>query len=143
MFWQTGGRRSVWREMERLQREMNRIMDVAGSTNGSRTTFPAINIWADGENAMITAELPGIAADDLDISVVGDTLTLAGSRTAQENEDEGKAHRRERWHGNFSRTVQLPFRIEAEGVDATYQNGILHVVLPRAEADKPKRITIG
>lgn len=140
MFWQNVGRRPLWREMERLQREMNRLMEGAG--DGSRSEFPPMNVWASEENAMISAELPGVNADDLDISVVGDTLTLAGSRPRETDDDDRTFHRRERWQGNFSRTIQLPFRINADGVDATFSNGILKVVLPRAEADKPHRISI-
>lgn len=140
MFWQNVGRRSVWREMERLQREMNRIMSDAG--DGTRSQFPPLNVWANDENAMITAEIPGIDAESLDISVVGDTLTLAGSRMVQEEGEERTYHRRERWQGNFSRTIQLPFRINPEEVDASFENGVLHVVLPRAEEDKPHRIAI-
>lgn len=143
MFWQNVGRRSVWREMERLQREMNRIMDGAGAGNGLRGEFPPLNVWANEENALITAEIPGVNADDLDISVVGDTLTLAGARSSENGDEQRTYHRRERWQGNFSRTIQLPFRINAEEVDATFDNGVLQVVLPRAEADKPHRISIG
>lgn len=140
MLWRNVGRRSMWREMERLQREMNRLMEGAG--NGTRREFPPMNIWADEENAMITAELPGVKTDDLDISVGGDTLTLTGSRPTEGGDDELTFHRRERWSGNFSRTIQLPFRINADAVDATFSNGILQVTLPRAEADKPHRISI-
>lgn len=141
MFWQNAGRRSVWREMDRLQREMNRIMDRSG--DGLRGEFPPLNIWANEENAMITAEIPGINVEGLDISVVGDSLTLSGSRAAEaDSDDERTYHRRERWQGNFSRTIQLPFRINVENVDAAFENGILRVVLPRAEADKPQRISV-
>ena len=141
MFWQNVGRRSLWREMDRLQREMNRLMEGVG--NGSRREFPPINIWANEENAVITAELPGVNAKDLDISVVGDTLTLAGARAGMDDDaDEHTYHRRERWQGKFSRTIQLPFRINADGVDASFSHGILKVVLPRAEADKAHRISI-
>lgn len=140
MFWQNVGRRSMWHEMERLRREMNRLMEDGG--NGTRGEFPPMNVWANEENAMISAELPGVNAENLDISVVGDTLTLAGSRPTEDGDDDRTFHRRERWNGNFSRTIQLPFRINADGVDATFSNGILQVVLPRAEADKPHRISI-
>jgi HSP20 family protein len=140
MFWQNVGRRSVWRDLERLQREMNRIVEGAG--NGMRSEFPPLNIWANDENAMITAEVPGIDVNELDISVVGDTVTLVGSRSEAQDDTESTYHRRERWQGKFSRTVQLPFRINVDRVDATYSNGILHVILPRAEADKPQRISI-
>lgn len=140
MFWQNVGRRSVWRDLERLQREMNRI--VEGADNGARSEFPPLNIWANDENAMITAEIPGLDVNDLDISVVGDTVTLAGSRSEMETDAGHTYHRRERWQGNFSRTIQVPFRINVDDVDATYNNGILRVILPRAEADKPQRISI-
>lgn len=140
MFWQNAGRRPLWREMARLQRDMNRLMEGVGE--GSRGEFPPVNIWADEENAMITAEVPGINTEDLDISVVGDTLTLAGARPGDNGDDERTFHRRERWQGKFSRTIQLPFRINPDAVDATFSNGILKVVLPRAEADKPHRISI-
>ncbi len=140
MFWQNAGRRSVWRDMRRLQREMNRLMDGAGMS--TRAEFPPLNIWADNENAVISAEVAGLDLGDLDISVVGDTLTLAGSRSETNGDESHTYHRRERWQGKFSRTVQLPFRIDVEGVEATYDNGILRVILPRAEADKPQRISI-
>ena len=140
MFWRNVGRRSVWREMDRLQREMNRMMD--GFSEGARSEFPPVNIWANEENAMVTAELPGVSTEDLDISVVGDTLTLFGERQAQNGDEEQTYRRRERWQGSFSRTLQLPFRIDAEAVDATFAHGILSVVLPRAEADKLHRISI-
>ncbi len=140
MFWQNVGRRSVWRDMARLQREMNRLIDNMG--DGGRGEFPPLNVWANEENAMITAEIPGVDPDDLDISVVGDTLTLSGSRSPENGDDGHTYHRRERWQGNFSRTLQLPFRINAEQVDAAFSNGVLQVTLPRAEEDKPHRISI-
>lgn len=140
MFWQNVGRRSVWRDMARLQREMNRLIDSMG--DGGRGEFPPLNIWANEESAMITAEIPGVDPGDLDMSVVGDTLTLSGSRSAESGEDGYTYHRRERWQGNFSRTLQLPFRINAEGVDAAFSNGVLQVTLPRAEEDKPHHISV-
>lgn len=140
MFWQNVGRRPVWRDMARLQREMNRLIDNMG--DGRRGEFPPLNVWANEENAMITAEIPGVDPNDLDISVVGDTLTLSGSRSPENGEDGHTYHRRERWQGNFSRTLQLPFRIDAEQVDAAFSNGVLQVTLPRAEEDKPHRISI-
>lgn len=141
MFWQNVGRRSVWRDMARLQREMNRLIDNMGD-GGRSSEFPPLNVWANEENAMITAEIPGVKPDDLDISVVGDTLTLSGSRSAENGDDGHTYHRRERWQGNFSRTLQLPFRISTEQVDAAFRNGVLQVTLPRAEEDKPHRISI-
>jgi HSP20 family protein len=76
-------------------------------------------MWANEEHVVLTAELPGVDPDSLDISVVGDTVTLAGRRDLDAGGDEARYHRHERWHGNFTRTMQLPFRIDAEKVDAS------------------------
>lgn len=142
MFWRTygGRRRPVWREFDRLQREMNRLMD--DMLQVSAPGFPAINVWADEECALVVAEIPGVAPDDIEISVVGETLTLSGSRPTDVDGDEVQYHRRERWQGEFSRTLEMPFRINANDVEATFSKGILQVKLPRADADKPKKISV-
>jgi HSP20 family protein len=141
MFWRDTGRRSLWREMDRLQGEMNRVMgSFAPRGTGS---FPPLNMWANEEHVVLTAELPGVDPDSLDISVVGDTVTLSGSRDLDASGDEARYHRHERWHGTFNRTLQLPFRIDAGKVDAQFAKGVLKVMLPRAEEDRPRRISIG
>lgn len=141
MFWRETGRRSLWREMDRLQREMNRMMGTFAPRGTGN--FPPLNMWANEEHVLLTAELPGVDLESLDISVVGDTITLAGRRELDAAGDETRYHRHERWHGNFTRTMQLPFRIDAEKVDAKYSKGVLQVSLPRAEEDRPRRIQIG
>lgn len=141
MFWRDSGRRSLWREMDRLQREMNRMMgSFAPRGTGS---FPPLNMWANEEHVVLTAELPGVDPESLDISVVGDTVTLTGERDLDAGGDEARYHRHERWHGSFTRTMQLPFRIDVEGVEARFDKGVLQVTLPRAEEDRPRRISIG
>ena len=132
-----------FREMERLQRDMNRLFDDF-SRSGGRTapSYPAINVWTNEEGAVVTAELPGLSPDDLDIAVVGDILTLTGERKAAELPEEAKYHRRERSFGKFSRSFQLPFNVEVDKVEAVFKNGILHLSLPRAEVEKPKKITV-
>jgi HSP20 family protein len=133
-----------WREIDRMQREMNHLMQSFPSSSGSRVapSFPAINVWLSEEGAVVTAELPGVKAEDLDISVVGETLTLTGSRQPDELKEGEKYHRRERRFGKFTRTFQLPFTVEANNVDAKFDKGILHIALPRAEAEKPRKISV-
>jgi len=135
---------SPWREAQRLRREMNRLL--TGMPTGSRwrtaPAFPAMNVWTDEDHAMITAELPGVDKESLDISVEGDTLTLRGNCPAPETEEGATFHRRERGCGSFARTVELPFNVESEGVEATLEQGLLRISLPRAEEDKPKKITV-
>lgn len=141
MFWSTSGRRPYrWREMSRLQREMNQLMDSFRQSD--RGGFPALNVWANQEHALVTTELPGVNPDDLDISVVGETMTLSGRRELPETGEDITWHRHERWHGEFSRSMQLPFRIDVENVDASFKNGVLKVTLPRAEEDRPQRISV-
>jgi len=101
-----------------------------------------MNIWTDQDSAIVTAELPGVDLEDIEISVEDDTLTLRGDRQREELEEGVTYHRQERRFGSFLRTFQLPFRVDAEKVDATLKNGVLSVFLPRAEEDRPRRIVI-
>ncbi|GAB4428343.1 MAG: Hsp20/alpha crystallin family protein [Anaerolineales bacterium] len=134
---------SVWQEMDQLQREMNRLFDTA--SKGRVVTpprYPAINIWTNDNEQIISAEMPGVNPDDIEIDVTGDALSISGERKPDETTKEIHYHRRERSYGSFSRTVQLPFMVDTNKVDATLKNGVLMIRLPRAEADKPKKIKI-
>jgi HSP20 family protein len=135
--------------LDRLRREMDRMFaDWPTSAEwptsagwGAATAYPAMNVWTNEDGAVVTAELPGVDPEDIDISVVNDTLTLTGTR--QPKEVEGATyHRRERGQGRFTRSFQLPFRIEGEEVEASFERGVLHIHLPRAQEDKPKKITV-
>ncbi len=138
------GKTSPWQEMERLQKEVNRLFSNSFDIAGGRIapTFPAINVWSNEEGAVVTAELPGLTPDSINISVVGDTLTLTGERAEVDIPEGAKYHRRERNRGKFSRSFQLPFQVEVDKVDAVFKNGILHLSLPRAEAEKPRKIAV-
>ena len=135
---------SPWREMHRLRRDMNRLLaDSAGDLGqGGARSYPAMNAWTNENEAIVTAELPGINPEDIDISVVGDTLTVTGDRQPDELENGKTYHRRERRYGRFARSFRLPFDIEVDKVDAIFENGVLQISLPRAEADKPRKITV-
>jgi HSP20 family protein len=129
-----------WREVQRMQREMNRLLE--GITVPYSADFPGINIWT-GENDMIvTSEIPGIDPSQIDISVKGEILTISGSRKADELKEGETYHRQERNYGTFSKTIQLPFRVDADRVDAHYEKGILILKLPRPEEEKTKKIDI-
>jgi HSP20 family protein len=129
-----------WSEFQRIENEMNRVLSrfVSPSTGD----FPAVNIWTDGEETVVTTEIPGIDAGSIDISVIGKTLVLKGAREPDQLDDGNSYHRRERWYGQFTKAIELPFTIEAEKVKASFSNGILTIGLPRSEAEKPKKISI-
>jgi HSP20 family protein len=129
--------------MERLRREMNRLFsDWPTRTRwGTALEYPAINVWMDQNSAIVTAELPGVSLDNTEIVVEDDILTLRGHREPAKEEG-ATYHRQERRYGSFLRTFRLPFRVDSKKVEATYANGVLSLVLPRAEEDKPKKIAI-
>lgn len=134
---------NMWQEMERLQREMNRMFRLSdGVRLHPAPSFPAMNIWANEEGQIITAEIPGVEPDELEVAVTGDVLTLSGCRKPEEIGDEKTFHRRERGCGNFKRSIQLPYPVQGDKIEATFRNGVLKITLPRAEQDKPRKITV-
>ena len=132
-----------WREMDRIQREMNRLFE-AHSPDRTRVAprYPAVNLWSNEDGLVINAEVPGISADDIDISVIGETLTLSGARKQEELGEGTRYHRHERGNGKFSRLIELPFPVDVNDVQATFTNGVLNISMPRAEADKPRKIVV-
>jgi HSP20 family protein len=134
---------SIWQEMDQLQREMNRLFDTTSKGRVFNSpSYPAINIWTNEDGLVISAEMPGVHSDDIDIDVTGDALSISGERKPDEVIKDARYHRRERSYGLFSRTIQLPFMVDTNKVEANFKNGVLMISLPRAEADKPKKITI-
>jgi HSP20 family protein len=103
--------------------------------------FPAVNVYAGRDGVAVVAELPGVEPGDLEVHARQDVLTIAGARRPAA-EDARAYHRRERRSGAFSRTVQLPFRVDPERVEAQLENGVLRLSLQRPEEDKPRRIAI-
>ena len=98
-----------------------------------------MNIHTGDDDVIITAEIPGIDPADIDITVTGDTLTIKGTRKAQEVKQEETWHRRERGAGNFSRTVQLPYNVDGNKVQADYVKGVLKIVLPAPRQTSPEK----
>jgi HSP20 family protein len=125
-----------WRDFERLNRMFSRV------SSQRSYEFPAVNLWVDSDSSVVTTEMPGIEPNDIEISVIGKSLTLRGTRKSDDLKENEAFHRRERWHGQFSKTIELPFRVEASKVSATFRKGVLYITLPRAEEEKPRKIEI-
>lgn len=136
-----GGTWDPWREFERLQGEFNRLF--ADVREDLPTDYPRVNVWSHENGATVTALVPGVDAEALDIAVLGESVTIRGKVKEEPLAKGTTYHRRERPHGDFSRTVTLPFRIDANGVSASYKNGVIEVDLPRSPEERPKRISIG
>lgn len=125
-----------WREFEKMSREVSRM------GTPSAHDFPLVNVWASADKALVTTEVAGIDPSDIDISVADEVITIKGKRHSDEPKADETYHRRERWGGQFSKSIVLPFRAENSKVEAKYQKGVLTITVPRAEADKPRKITI-
>ena len=128
-----------FRELRRLQDEMDRLTGALAPAGA--VGFPAVNVYAGRDGVAVVAELPGVEPGDLDVHAHRDTLTIAGTRRPAAEEAEAY-HRRERRSGAFSRTVQLPFRVDPDRVEARLEDGVLRLSLQRPEEDKPRRIAI-
>jgi HSP20 family protein len=109
---------------------------------GVAAEYPPVNVWQNEQGAVLTAELPGLETGDLEIAAHGNTLTLRGSRKNEMRKEGETYHRRERMAGEFTRTLQLPFRVDADHVQAKLSHGVLSLTLPRAAEDKPHKIAI-
>lgn len=125
-----------WREFERMRKALER------NVVPSSVEFPAVNIWIAAEEAVVTTELPGMDPKDIDISVVGKTVTLRGLRDSEKLGEGESYHRKERWQGKFTKTFTLPFNVDATKVNARFTKGVLTIALPRSEEEKPKKIEI-
>jgi HSP20 family protein len=104
--------------------------------------FPLINLTEDKNNFYVRAELPGVKAKDLDIQATANNIAISGERKIASDNQGARYHRRERDAGKFSRMIGLPSEINPDEVQAKLENGILTVVVAKAEAAKPKQITI-
>jgi HSP20 family protein len=143
--WPSWGLRSPFDELERKRRELDRLSgDYTGSVFRLPTAgvFPLVNVSEDPDNYYVRAELPGVKTDELDISVTGETLTLSGERRLPEESEKPSYHRREREAGSFSRVISLPARLDVDKVKALAEDGVLTVVLPKAESAKPRQIAV-
>ena len=143
--WPTGDWTSPFDELDRMRRQMDVLSE--GLTRGvwrepTAGVFPLMNVTEDKDRYYVRAELPGIKADELDISVTGDTLSISGERKIPVEDDKAQYHRREREDGRFSRIVSLPTQVDTGKVEARCTDGVLTVVLPKAEAAKPKQIAV-
>ena len=128
------------RRFGELRREMNRLFSDLDRPRA--TAYPPMNISADEDGLVVTAELPGVDPSTLEITAVRDSLTVRGELPAREVEEGATWHRRERESGSFRRTIQLPYAIDAEAVEATSRDGVLRIALKRPEHDKPRRIEV-
>ena len=126
-----------------LQGELERMLATAfGARGPAGGVYPPVNIFDRGAEFLIKAELPGLEADQIDVHVEGDVLTLRGERTIAAPGEEAAYHRRKRDDGRFRRVVQLPARVAPDTLRAEYRDGVLSVHVPKVKEVQPRRVQI-
>ena len=133
-----------WDPLRELHREVGRLFETFEPLQTLRLqrAFPAINLYDAKDRYVLTAELPGMAPGDLDVSITGETLCLRGERKRPQGVSDESYRRQERQFGRWSRTITLPEHVDAGQVAAEFAHGILTVVLPKAEEAKPRQIVV-
>ena len=132
------GFRSPLTGLASLHEEFDRLF--RGSADFAH--LPAVDVSSNGEGAIVKAELPGFKPEEIDVAVDDGVLTLTASRREEEEKEGETWHRRERRIGRFVRRIRLPFGVDAEAIEAAYQNGLLTVNLPRAAEERGRKIEV-
>jgi len=137
-----------FREVTRLRREMDRLWDdyFGAGRRGLRPLeaewAPAVDVSETAEEVVVKAEVPGMEAKDIDISLSGDILTVKGEKKSEREETKENYHLVERSYGSFSRSLKLPAAVVVDKIEASYQKGVLTISCPKKEEVKPKTIEV-
>jgi HSP20 family protein len=121
--------------------EAARRSDFSRYSTTQRSEYPFVNLFQETDNTVLTAEVPGLKKEEIKLEIKDNLIRISGKRKI-EYPEKSSVRRLERRNLNFDRTIKLPVKVDASLVKAEYQNGILKVVLPRAESDKPRSIEI-
>jgi len=134
-----------------IQDEMNQLFGRAVGQDGQgrgqgqageRMWAPALDISERKDAYVVTVEVPGVKADDLDITLEDGLLTIQGERRFTQESSDQQFHRVERRYGSFRRSITLPAQVQAEQIEASFEDGVLEVIVPKAEEAKPKKISV-
>jgi HSP20 family protein len=139
--WDWGG----FNELDSIRTQMNRLFgDLAGryTSEPKAGVFPLTNVSESKDNYYVRAELPGVKGEDLDITITGDSLAIAGERKIATEKEGARYHRREREAGKFSRMITLPGQVDPDKVKATCADGVLTIVFPKAASARPRQIAV-
>jgi HSP20 family protein len=132
-------------QMAQMSPRLAHALGLHGQPQGSGTATawaPALDISERKDAYLVTVELPGIELDDLEITMEDGLLTIQGERQFAHESSEQQFHRVERRYGAFRRSITLPAQVQAEQIEASFENGVLQIVVPKMEEAKPKRIQV-
>lgn len=144
--WNKNVPHDLWDAFDDLRSEMERSFggfrfpDATGLLD--RTGSPAIDVIETSDDIVVTADLPGVRKEDLELNLAGTLLTIKGSKRSEQNSEKRRIFRRETWAGSFARTIDLPANIDNEKVDAELKDGVLSVRISKREEAKTKAISV-
>ncbi len=144
-----------WRALREMEEEIDRAFEEAFGKGAWPTVWrrwrpvietrgwaPAVDMFDREDKLVVWAELPGVKKEDIDVSIVGDTLTIRGERKVEEEIKDEDYYCCERAYGSFYRAISLPTDVETSKVEARYKDGVLEVTLPKAKEAKPEKIEV-
>jgi len=131
-----------WRELEEMTSRLNRFFDEGAGQGNSGLFGPPVNVEENSEGLVLTAELPGVKPEDVDLDLENNVLTIRGEKREEQTSEEGRVHLWERRYGSFQRSFTLPRTVKAEDIRATFRDGVLTVHMPKAPEAKGRKITI-
>ena len=136
-----------FKDLRTMQEEMNHLLDLAWNRESGEDLRegiwqPPVDIYEDRDSVVIKAEVPDIDQKDIEVKIENNTLTLRGERKQNLEVKKENYHRVERYFGTFQRSFTLPQTIDQEMIEAACDRGVLTIVLPKKEEDKPKQIKV-
>ena len=132
-----------FRDISTLRDEVDRVFSRTFGERLTRSWTPALDVYEDRDRIVLSVELPGLTADDIELEIDDNVLTISGERAFAEAAEEGRYHRVERAYGRFTRSVTLPKGVTTADITADVKDGVLVVAVPKADEVKPRRITVG
>ena len=139
---------SPWHPFRELEEMERRFEDVFGRSFlswwplRSEEWVPSVDVIEREDSFVVQAELPGMKREGIDISVTDNTLSISGERNLETEVKKGEYHRRERSYGRFSRSMSLPANVDADKIKASFEDGVLEIILPKTAESKTKKITV-
>jgi HSP20 family protein len=135
---------SPWAELEDMSTRLNRLFSDPGTGEASHRVLwsPPVNVEETKEELLLSAELPGMTIDDIEIEVENNVLSLRGEKTREEEKEDRKYHVWERSFGTFERSFTLPRTVKADEISAQFKDGILNIHMPKAPEAKTRKISI-
>jgi HSP20 family protein len=146
----TRWQRSDWPalgQLSNLRNEIERLFEAPFAELARTSSLlsgwtPALDVYEDKDHIVVTAELPGMRKEDIDVTLHDGSLSISGERKSEKEFKEAEVYRAERFVGRFQRTIALPVPVATDKIKAQYQDGVLTITLPKAEEAKPKQISI-